>query len=137
MGKPELSSVNCVVPVPVSRLTGSAGPAPVVLKLFCETCSLVTILAGVGDAILTIKKHQDFQTNRLGCFLGNVLQDGLISPLASEELKCDNFSFLQHTLITFSLLLTYIHNVLIVLSKLFSSLSINLQYFGYIFNLIK
>lgn len=53
--KPELSSVNCVVLIPVSRLTGSTRPTPVVLKLFCETCSLVTILAGVGDAILTIK----------------------------------------------------------------------------------
>lgn len=53
--KPELSSVNSLVLIPVSRLTGSTRPTTVVLKLFCETCSLVTILAGVGDAILTIK----------------------------------------------------------------------------------
>lgn len=31
---------------------GPARPAPVVLNLYCETCSLVMILAGVGDAIL-------------------------------------------------------------------------------------
>lgn len=53
--KPELSLVNCVILILVSPLIGSTRPSPVVLNLFCETCSLLTILAGVGDAILKIK----------------------------------------------------------------------------------
>lgn len=62
-------------------------PDPVLLSWipFCETCSLVTILAGVGDAILTIKTPRFSNQTTWLLSRGWNWSDISINPLASKN----------------------------------------------------